>query len=445
MPTIDRTPTTSPMLLTRVKAFYGLTSPFDFKVAVPFLLSALGLIVVFLVCLFQFFAGDLSLGSVRFYFFAYIACFLLIAAVFSKFRTLSYVLLCWCTVELCLAAASPGLRPPNFVFNGQPEFPWVYHPLLQLVPRPNFQYTNYPDLSGHEAEAKAGGIDVAAIQGKELKFVHNSLGIRGKQLTADDLRKDLIFVYGGSTTYDVGVTQGETWVEHLQSDLDNKYTVVNFGVVGHSTEEHLIDTAFYQDVIGKPPVCAIYYVGWNDVINAHLENLDSGYANYHSLTLAVRRTDLSIAKYSPLMSLFNDVAKKRFDTVPQIPPVLGGTPLTGSDKRLEGIFVDHIRSIAAINGARGIKTIFIGQMINKDWPQGPNLFAPLVKTGDFPNLIARFNALLRDTVSPLSAKYIDAGNANFQHTDFVDYAHFAPLGTKKFAGLISGPVDGYCQ
>jgi hypothetical protein len=206
MPTIDRTPTTSPMLLTRVKAFYGLTSPFDFKVAVPFLLSALGLIVVFLVCLFQFFAGDLSLGSVRFYFFAYIACFLLIAAVFSKFRTLSYVLLCWCTVELCLAAASPGLRPPNFVFNGQPEFPWVYHPLLQLVPRPNFQYTNYPDLRGHEAEAKAGGIDVAAIQGKELKFVHNSLGIRGKQLTADDLRKDLIFVYGGSTTYDVGVT-----------------------------------------------------------------------------------------------------------------------------------------------------------------------------------------------------------------------------------------------
>jgi len=97
------------------------------------------------------------------------------------------------------------------------------------------------------------------LQGKVLTFSHNSLGLRGKKLTPDDLHKNLIFVYGGSTTYDVGVSEGDTWVEHLQSDLNNKYTVVNFGVVGQSTEEHLIETAFYTGIVGKKPVCSIYY------------------------------------------------------------------------------------------------------------------------------------------------------------------------------------------
>src|SRR5262249_17249443 len=187
-----------------------------------------------------------------------------IAAALSKVRFFSYAILLWCIIELSLAAGSSDLRPQNEVTEIDPDdYAFVYHPLLQLVPRPNWQYKNHVDLRGREAEAKTGGVDMTSLQGKELDFSHNSLGLRGKELTADDLRKDLIFVYGGSTTYDVGVTQGETWVDHLQSDLNNKYTVVNFGVVGHSTEEHLIDTAFYQSMVPKKPASALYYLSLN--------------------------------------------------------------------------------------------------------------------------------------------------------------------------------------
>jgi hypothetical protein len=445
MPTCEN-PVDVPIKKHRLLGFYGLTRPFNFKVAIPFLLNTGILALVLLTAATLFVAKGLYLGTELFYFFVYIACALLVGALLSKIRTLSYALLCWCVIELGLAAANADLRPQNSVTEVDPfDYAFIYHPLLQLVPRPNWHYKNHIDFRGREDEAKDGGVDMASLQGQELDFSHNSLGERGKELTPDDLAKKVILVYGGSTTYDVAVTQGETWVEHLQADLDNKYTLVNLGVVGHSTEEHLIDTAFYQSVIPKKPVCAIYYVGWNDAINAHISNLDSAYADYHLLTMAIRKPDLTIARYSPLFYLANEMAKGRFDTVPEIPNILGRPTIAGPDPRLEAIVLEHVRTIAAINNGRGTKTIFIGQIINKDWPKGPNIWAPLVGKGGFPPLIERLNSIVKEQTASIPAKYIDAGNENFDHHDFVDYAHFAVPGARKFASRIAKEVGDYCE
>ena len=119
--------------------------------------------------------------------------------------------------------------------------------------------------------------------------------------------------------------------------------------------------------------------------------------------------------------------------------------MDGSDERLEKIFVRNMKTIAAINSSRGIKTIFIGQIINKDYPQGANVWAPFVKKGGFPALIERFNSLLKDTAVSVHAKYIDPGVTNFEHHDFVDYSHFDVPGARKFASLISSDVSSYCQ
>jgi hypothetical protein len=211
--------------------------------------------------------------------------------------------------------------------------------------------------------AKAAGVDVASLEGQELVFVHNSLGLRGKELTADDLAKDLIFAYGGSTTYDAGVTQGETWVEHLQSDLENKYTILNWGTDGHNTVEDLLKTAFYQNIVG--------------IDEAHIEHLDSGYADFHLLRLAVRRNPLFLAQLSPLIFLTNALAVRRFDSIPLRPEPLGQALVAGRDERLEAVFTEHIKTIAAINEARDIKTIFIGQIFNRSWPaDAPEWFLP---------------------------------------------------------------------
>lgn len=448
------------MSWTDFKKYYGFQSPFVFKVAIPFLLSIFILALVLLVSAVMLFNGSLSVGTFRFHFFSYIIVLLLIAAVCSRMPPVSYALFFWCIVELGLALSSnvlakygigAPLLPQNF-FAEKGGGGFQYHPLFQWAPSPNWKEKRYFDVRNKDVFDANWPIDWTKLQGRQFTFSHNSLGRRGVNLTEKDLEKDMIFVYGGSTTYDVYVTQGSTWVEQLQSRLNGKYTLLNFGVPAHSTTENLIQTAFYQGIAGKRPVCAIYYVGWNDIHNAHIENLDAAYADYHLPHEAtfVRRPSFYFASYSPLALLVSRAASRRFDTLPQDPSEsIQRKTVSGSDERLEAIFVDHINTIKAINDARGIKTIFIGQILNRDYlrlrPHDANYWVWLVRNEDVWPLQERFNSVMRSTSVANGAKYIDAGIENFRFSDFVDQGHFTAAGSKKFATLISREVGSYCQ
>jgi hypothetical protein len=220
---------------------------------------------------------------------------------------------------------------------------------------------------------------------------------------------------------------------------------LNFGVPGHTTVEHLIQTAFYQNVVKKGPVCTIYYVGWNDMVNAHIEHLDSAYADFHLVLHARRRRPIFLAQYSPLFFLANGLAMRRFDTVPQAPRIFGKPPVAGPDEHLEAIFIEHIKTIVAINEARGIKTIFIGQILNRRWSDPPRVGMPLVKEGDLVPLVERLKSILKSTSASIGAKYIDPGTTNFEGNDFLDAGHFAAQGSRKFAALVSKEVGDYCR
>jgi hypothetical protein len=172
------------MRSTNIRTFYGLTRPFNFTVAIPFLLNLFVLGVIFAACAFLFFRGGLNMGTARFYFFLYLACLLVIGAALSKTSKLSYVILVWCTIELSLALGGQilakcrdlgSLFPENVASTEESEeFAFIYHPLLQIVPRPNWRYTELLDLTDIEDKAKAAGLDVPSLQGQKLDFVHNS-------------------------------------------------------------------------------------------------------------------------------------------------------------------------------------------------------------------------------------------------------------------------------
>jgi hypothetical protein len=280
---------------------------------------------------------------------------------------------------------------------------------------------------------------------QEFYYIHNSLGLRGANLTPYDLGKPLIFLYGGSTTYDYLVTQGDTWPERLQRELNNKFTTLNFGAPGHSTTEHLIHTAFYQGIIGKKPVCAAYYVGWNDISKAYIKNLDPAYVGVYPSTLS-RQPQLT--RYSPLLRVIY-AAIQRALGIPNAPNLYQATPGTGTDPRLEDLFVEHVKTIAAINDSRGIRTIFIGQMFNRDLlrtlPELPGRWLPLVKDKDIWPLQQRYNSILEQASNSSSAKYIDPGIDNFTVSDFADIGHFSSAGSKKFAKLVASDIDRYCN
>jgi len=326
--------------------------------------------------------------------------------------------------------ASSSLMP---TLKAEPlRFQW--HPLLQAVPIPSLKITSTTGL---------------AVQ-------HTSEGTRGKDPGNSLEGRTVVAIVGGSTTYDVGAGEGDTWSDRLAEALDqgsgkDRFFVVNHGVPGYTTVEHLIQTAFYQTKFGKPPRCAIYYVGWNDLRNAHIPNLDSAYADFHLPSqidsLKVRRVGGSHVTVSPLLTLVTRFISAHFDTARYFADPYGHAPVTGDDPNLEALYQRNIRAISAINRQRGVKTLWVGQLLNRHWLMGEGRYGwlPLVRDRDLWPLQQKFNALLERTARELGDVYIAVPTDDFADADFVDHGHFSQRGARRFAEALAPVVREACR
>ena len=431
-----------------------LLRPSGLKISPLLLLIVAELLFVLVVVGIYFGTGGLNLFTARFYFFCYVGILLVVALALRKFFWVSVALLSWCTIELSLAISGAtiirgGVRaqllPENYPVP-PPDYRFVYHPLLQLALRPNFK-TTIPIEAPEYVRAKVPQINWSLLD-PQLTFTSNSYGLRGPQPTPADLNKKLIFVYGSSAAYDWVVTEGKTWVERLQAEMHDRFTVLNFGVPGASTTEQLIQTAFYQSIVGKRPVCAVYYVGVADIRSSRIKSLDRAYANYHLLSRVVRREDFWAASYSPTVLLVSDLARNRFDSVPEV-PVVSRDSAVDNDALLEDIFTEHINTIASINRSRGVKVIFIAQMLNSElmnrFGDEDNGWAVLLKNKEALPLQKRFNGLLRAIAINNDTKFIDPGIDSFKNDDFADFVHFSSRGSGRFAKAIATDIDDYCR
>jgi len=251
----------------------------------------------------------------------------------------------WMVFDILIASGSyigwryhltPNLMPSNSNISSRFE----YHPLLQGVPKKNFE------------------------QDGKVTIRHNAHGMRGRML---EYNYNIIHVYGGSSTYDVANSEGDTWVERLQENLGDDFAVYNFGVPGYTSAEHVIQTVFYGDVEGVYPRCAIYYMGWNDIRNSHIPNLDVAFADFHLLSqvnnLQIRNSP--IVNFSPMLGIILKYVKSWMDTIPYPNNYKGVAAYSGFDESLGGIYAKNIETLSVVNRARGIKTVFIGQLLNK--------------------------------------------------------------------------------
>lgn len=431
-----------------------LLRPSGLRISPLLLLIVAELLFVLVIGGFYFVTGELNISTARFYFFCYVGILLILALVLNRVFWLAVTLLSWCTIELLLAisgatiirdGARTQLLPENYA-TPPPDYRFVYHPLLQQALRPNFK-TTIPTETPQYVRIKFPQFNWDLLD-PQLSFTSNSYGLRGAQPTAADLNRKLIFVYGSSATYDLFVTEGKTWVERLQAELHDRFTILNFGDPGSSTTEQVIQTAFYQSLVGKRPVCAVYYVGVADIRSSHLKNLDRAYANYHLLSRVVRREDFWPATYSPTVLLVSDFAKNRFDSVPSI-PVVSRDSAVDNDALLEDIFTEHIATIASINKSRGVKVVFIAQMLNSElmnrFGDEDNGWVVLLKNKEALPLQKRFNGLLRTVAINNDAEFIDPGIDSFKNDDFVDFVHFSSRGSSRFAKAIATAIDDYCR
>jgi hypothetical protein len=417
-----------------MKALYGFGKPYDFHKILPFLAGLLLLLTALAAGGLLAATARLTWGTLRSEYFLYLLGLSLAGTLVSITPWIAWLVHVICFTELLMGVGSYALTaihvlplpllPANTTARvGQ----FQYHPLLQVVPTPNYS--------------------------RLLPFVisHDSNGIRGPERTNAELKRQVVVAtLGGSTTYDEGVPNGQTWSDDLEQQLGRGYAVINHGVPGYSTVENLLQTLFYLDTYGVPPHCAVYYVGWNDIRNAHLPNLDPAYANFHLLSQIDNfnvRKKLSEVGFAPLAQIISRSLQGAFDTVPLAPNFLKDPPVPGMDVRLEQIFRRNLEAIAAINRERQVVSIFVGQVMNRVQLQSQERYGwlPLVRDVDVWPLQHHFNAILKETADSIGVSNFLPPIDEFQDDDFVDNGHFSVKGAAKFALMITPIVKSSCK
>ena len=422
-------------MLQQTLVYCGLRRPYRFERAIPVVLAlCLGFVVIAVAVRFAA-IGELGAGGPRAFYFLYLLLLLALAIAVVRWPPFAGALLVLALVDFAWGVGSWALQPagsPSLLpaAVAEPErFQW--HALLQAVPIPSLEITSPTGLS----------------------IRHSSEGTRGRDPAPGSLEgRTVVATFGGSTTYDIGAGEGDTWSDRLAEALGrDRAFVVNHGVPGYSTVEHLIQTAFYQVKFGKLPRCAIYYVGWNDLRNAHIPHLDGGYADFHLPSqvdsLKVRRIGGAHVTISPVLTTLARFASANVDTVRYFTDPYGRDPVSGSDATLEALYERNIRAISAINRGRGVTSIWVGQLLNREELKGDGRYGwlPLVRDRDLWPLQQRFNAILERTARSLGDVYIAIPPEAFGVADFIDNGHFSVRGARRFAEHLAPAVREACR
>jgi len=348
-------------------------------------------------------------------------------------RTLLYVLSLTLLVELSAAVSHraltglPFLQPPPVPEAMYSRF--TYHPMLVGTPRPNFDFV-----------------------WRGIHYSHNSKGLRGPE-SAVAVRGITIALVGGSTTYDVGVSTDQTWAAHLQSRLGDAYRVINYGVPGHSTVEHIATTAL--QLPDESPSCVVFYLGWNDLRNAHLADLTGDYRNFHLLAqfdnLALRPQIIQrfgLASLSLADLLGRRLAQTLWPDLAIPHAVVKGTVSADMDPRLMTIWQQHLTTLAKVTTSIGATPIFVPQVLNwgRFTSDRPSSWSPLVPDRAVPELMGRLNTAMLALAGTLGVPTVPEVLAvAWDDQDFVDNGHFSPRGTVKFAEALSPTIERTCK
>lgn len=412
----------------------GLAKPRRFERTIAILVSLVLAVVAGAVVWRYQLAAELPPGSPRSWYFAYVAILLGLGIVCARWPRITMVVLSLATIELGLGLGSVALTrhdlaKSDLLPSDRPrEVIRTWHPLLQA--------TNVPTSAG------ASG-----------KYHVDSQGLRGRERSSGELRdKTVVAVFGGSTTEDLAVRDGETWPERLETHLGGeRFAVLNHGVTSNSTVQIVIRTAFYQPAYGIQPDCAVYLVGGGDVTSAHIRDLDPGFADYQTPllidALEARRVERLLPSASPLLRLLGRLAAFAFDTAR--PPRPDGQVSGDPDPALEAIFTRNVRTISAINRQRGIATIWIGEVFDHASLEAANwrgsLWAPYVRIGDLRALLSRLTGILQREAAALGDTFVAVDARQFEAADFWDGEHFSPTGSARFAAMIAPRVAEACR
>lgn len=296
------------------------------------------------------------------------------------------------------------------------------HPYLVAVPTPNI-----------------------AIEFAGDSFTHNRFGFRGAAPDREH-RAFRIAAIGGSTTYGVGVSDRETWPYLLDSMLGPDYEVLNLGIPGHSSVEHVI----YSSLRLPPlePDLVIYHTGINDVGKMHIQNLQDDYSQFHAPLLfgataqcyrttqpnfGIVKMSLWCMQYMGLFPLcdFHRMAEHQ------------GKRSTTFDPKAGMIYSRNLATMEQHAKALNAQVLFVPQLLSQEGAMSGHLdwWIPYVENEVLLEQLGNYNQLMLQTAestqSAFAHKMLDR---SWTKEDFVDACHLNPSGNRVFAELLAQQI-----
>ncbi len=327
-----------------------------------------------------------------------------------------------------LIAAEGGAHAYFYLRNG-----YVYHPISSVLLK---RFEPHPLLVGIPRPGTFGPVS------------HDSEHRRTTVNEGKVANPIYIFAFGGSTTYDIGVRDAETWPSDLSRLLGEGYAVENLGVPGYTSLENMIQSLFaFREI---RPACAIYYMGWNDLRNSHILGLKDDYSDFELPAqignLGVGRQPGFLENNVLLLKLaFSIFAEKGADY--DFTNRRSG-PSGQKDERLSKIYMENMRLIADIDRHFGVKPIFVPQVLNADRFKARSYagWTPLIAAKDVIGLMGAMNDDLAAVASETGTLYLKQPlEVSWTGADFVDDGHFSPAGAEKFAKSIAAEVAANCH
>ena len=253
-----------------------------------------------------------------------------------------------------------------------------------------------------------------------------------------------IYVFGGSTTYDIGVVDSETWPSRLSADLGPDFVVENYGLPLFSSLESLLQSLFvFRD---RKPTCAIYYLGANDVRNTHVKNLRVDYSDLHSPIIVDNLRPGEGRNPLITYSVFFATLDTIINPPPPRPPITGATS-SDPDPRLMKIYHDNIELITRIDRSFGLTPIFVPEVPDYDrLGRDGSIPLPFVSDKDNPAFMQMMHDTMKQAAEDAGGILLDSNRKlTWGDADFLDEAHFNAVGAKKLADSIAGDVRRLCQ
>jgi lysophospholipase L1-like esterase len=268
---------------------------------------------------------------------------------------------------------------------------------------------------------------------------------------ADQARTVRVVTMGGSTTFGAGVSDSETWPARLQALLGPGYSVTNYGLLGYSTAEGIVQMGLL--VPESQPDIVVFYEGWNDIRNYHdpqvgADYFDHGMSQYSTLNIELP------THLSPFMRLANVSAIFRFALVLAQPHATAtsvtapGDIFDDADSTVDRLYLRNLRTLHTLTAQLGAYALFVPQVLNQQWyttHQGSDWWTPHVDNRAMPVLLQRLNHIMEDACTPGGHDCVVLNGISsepWEPADFLDEGHFTVKGNDAFARIVADRVRG---